>query len=219
MPKQGQNLLCLAESEHGNRHGASISDCLSHSIRETLLLVGTGKTNRRRRVSTGGFHKQVINPLLGKIRARHDRLLLEIHIPRVEEGFSAMANENTRRAENVACVVELESDLVIVVAEVARQVAALAQAATNPRLLAKIHTPVGVERILHEFQLLALAGHDIHGIVQHDVGYICRALGHENRGLRLPPGQDRQRADVVLVRVGYDNGIDDPFWNGCQMRR
>ena len=51
---------------------------------------------------------------------------------------------------------------------------------------------MGVEWILHELQLLALARHDIHGIVQHDVCDIRRALGHENRTLRLPARQHRQ---------------------------
>ena len=90
----------------------------------------------------------------------------------------------------MACVVELEGHLVVVVAQFAREISAFADAATHPGLLAEIYTTMGVEGILHELQFLALARHDIHGIVEHDVGDGGGALGHENRALRLPAGQN-----------------------------
>ena len=103
-----------------------------------------------------------------------------------------MADEHPHRAKDMARVVELESDFLVIIAEIAEEIAALAQRASHPGLLAKIDSAMCVERILHELQLLALARHDIHGIVQHDVCDIRRALGHENRTLRLPARQHRQ---------------------------
>jgi hypothetical protein len=54
--------------------------------------------------------------------------------------------------------------------------------------------------------------------MQHHIGDARRGLCHEDGSLRFAPREERQRADVVLMGVRNDNGIDASFGNGSEIR-
>ena len=78
---------------------------------------------------------------------------------------------------------------------------------------------MGKERVERRAKLLALAGHDVDRIVQQDRADIVSRIGHENASRRVSPHQDRKRADMILVRVRNQNGIDLPAINRLQIRQ
>ena len=78
---------------------------------------------------------------------------------------------------------------------------------------------MGKHRVLHNPVILALAKHHIYRIVQHHFRNPRGAVGHEHLRVRLPPCQDRQRADMVLVSVRYENGVDLSLRDGRKVRR
>ena len=66
---------------------------------------------------------------------------------------------------------------------------------------------MGEERIFDNAVLRALSGHDVDGVVQHGIADGGRPLRHEHLGSGVAILQERQRADVVKMRVGDENGI------------
>ena len=64
-----------------------------------------------------------------------------------------------------------------------------------------------VERVFFDPQLIALARHDVHRIVQHPFDDEIALLGHQHMGFRKIPRRDRQRADVVMVTMRDGNGL------------
>ena len=101
----------------------------------------------------------------------------------------------------MAGIEKLEGHLRIVVRGFPEKVAAPSDGSRMPRLRAKIHSAVREKRILGDPVILPLAGHHIDRIVQHDPGDARGLLGHKNPGLGFAAGEDRQAADVVLMRV------------------
>lgn len=56
-----------------------------------------------------------------------------------------MADEHSRGAQNVAGIIKLERDLVVVFRSFSGEVVALSEPAVDPTLSAEIHAAVGVE--------------------------------------------------------------------------
>ena len=79
-----------------------------------------------------------------------------------------------------------------------------------PLAHAVVHLAVGEERVVLQAQFLALPQHHVHRVVQHDLAQRGRGRRHEHGRLVLPPGEERQRAEVVVVRMRQKNGVDRP---------
>ena len=76
-----------------------------------------------------------------------------------------------------------------------------------PLAHAVVHLAMGEERVVLQAQLLALAQHHVHGIVQHDLAERGGGGCHENGRLVLPAGQDGQGPEVIVVRMGEEDRI------------
>ena len=68
-------------------------------------------------------------------------------------------------------------------------------------------------------KFLALALHDVDGIVQKRVADVRRRFAHENARVRLAPHQNGQRPDVIEMRVRNDNGIEFAIGDRFEIRK
>ena len=169
------------------------------------------ETGRHGRVSPGRFHDQHIHALLRKRGALHQRLVFEIDVPGVKNCAAFVAKQNPDRTEDMAGIKKFERHLRIIIRPFAKQIAAPPDGSRIPGLLAKIHAAVSEERILGDSVILALACHDIDGIMQHHVCNTRRLLGQEDPGLGLAPRENRQPAHMVLMSVRHKNRIHLAF--------
>ena len=64
------------------------------------------------------------------------------------------------------------------------------------------------ERIHRGPEFLALPRHDVDRIVQKRVADLRRRFRHEDGRVGLPPHQDRQRADVIVMRVRNEDRVE-----------
>ena len=64
------------------------------------------------------------------------------------------------------------------------------------------------QRIYRRSDFLALPRHDIDGIMQQRVPDFRRRFGHENPRVRMPSHHDRERSDVIEMRVRDDDRIE-----------
>ena len=67
---------------------------------------------------------------------------------------------------------------------------------------------MGVERIHHDAQLFSLPLHHVDGIMQERIADLRRGFAHKNARVRLAAHQDRQRPDVIKMRMRNQNGIE-----------
>ena len=75
------------------------------------------------------------------------------------------------------------------------------------------------KRILRDAEIFALAGHDVDGIVQQRLADLASRFRHENARARLPPHHHRQRADVVLMRMRYDDRFRLSIFQRLEIRQ
>src|ERR1700726_300997 len=61
-------------------------------------------------IATRAFHNENIDFLFRKHGGLHDRLIVEVHVSGVENRFVSAAEKNPGRAEDVASIVEFESE-------------------------------------------------------------------------------------------------------------
>ena len=66
--------------------------------------------------------------------------------------------------------------------------------------------------------LFFLSQHDVDRIVQHDIGDARRGLCHEHPRLWFAPRQKRQRADMILMSVGDNNGVNTSLGDWKEIR-
>ena len=64
------------------------------------------------------------------------------------------------------------------------------------------------KRIKREAELLALPRHYIHGIMEKKRSNFAGRFRHENARVRLVAHQNRERSDVILMRMSDKNGVD-----------
>ena len=74
------------------------------------------------------------------------------------------------------------------------------------------------ERVICDPVFFFLSQHDVYRIVQHDIGDARRGLCHEHPRLWFAPRQERQRTDMVLMRVRDNNGVNTPFGDWPEIR-
>ena len=67
---------------------------------------------------------------------------------------------------------------------------------------------MGKEWVMRQIQFFLLPSHDIDRIVQHHLGDARRSFGHENWHSGLTCLKKRETADMVLVSVCEDGGLN-----------
>ena len=70
-----------------------------------------------------------------------------------------------------------------------------------------IHFIVRKEWVIRDTQLIALAFHDIHRVVQNPFHNEITEFGHQHVSTRKVPHRDRQLTDVIMMTVRQCNGI------------
>ena len=77
----------------------------------------------------------------------------------------------------------------------------LAEPNALPKLRSVVRLAMGKKRIVRNLEFVPLSRHHVYGVMQHHIRQFGSGVGHENSRLRLPPHQDRERADMILVSV------------------
>ena len=78
---------------------------------------------------------------------------------------------------------------------------------------------MSVERIHRYPEFFPLAFHDVDGIVQERVSDIRCRIAHKDMRVRLAPHQDRQRPDVIKMRMGNKNGVEFAVGDWLEVRK
>ena len=161
-------------------------------------------------VAARGLDDECVHPGFREMRAAREALVVEIHVAGVENGLSFRADQRPGRAEHVAGVEKLQRDFVgirLAVDPLAFEVEPLVERAAAPAFFAEIHLAMREKRVVHDARVLALAAHDVDGVVQHHARQQPRRLGHENRSARVAAHEQRQRADVIVMRMREHDGV------------
>ena len=82
--QQNQHLLRLAERKNRNQHTATAPQSLANHRRQSQRLLLPRILRIARRIPTRRFQDERVHPSAREIRRRSNRLLLEIHIPTVQ---------------------------------------------------------------------------------------------------------------------------------------
>ena len=134
---------------------------------------------------------------------------MKANVTGVKQRFLFAANQDARRTERVAGVEKFQRrrrpprarlverrpfDFAIVfeALELRREV---------------VHLVVRVERIFADAQLVALARHHVHRIVQHALDDEVAQFAHQHVRLGKMPARHRQRADVVVMAMRNRNRV------------
>ena len=145
----------------------------------------------------------------GKTGALGQGLIIEIHIAGVENGPAFRAQEDAGGAEDMAGVAIFKTQLIVRPGRAAFAIDR--EGLAEPAMLPAIGGPVGLamreERIDHA-DLLPLPRHDVDRIMEESVADRGGRLGHENARLRLLPHENRERADVIEMRVRKEKRVD-----------
>ena len=78
---------------------------------------------------------------------------------------------------------------------------------------------MGEKRIQSRAEFFALPRHHVDRVVQKRGADVRRRFRHENAGVRLPPHQHRQCADVVLMRMRDQNGVERSVRDRLEVRQ
>src|SRR5919106_3538991 len=89
----------------------------------------------------------------------------------------------------------------------------------TPSFRCAIDLTVREKWIRHLSDLLALARHHIHRVVQKNAADLGCGLRHENPCAWKASHAQRQSADVVLMRVPYQNRLDLAVGNRFEIRQ
>ena len=136
-------------------------------------------------------------------------LVVKTNVAGVKQRFLFSAHEHARGAERVAGVEEFQRRRGIAAAGFFKRgpvdFAIVFEALEQRRDV--IDFVVGEQRVFADAQFVALAGHDVDGIVQDAFDEEITQLGHQHVRLREISQRHRQRADVVVMAMGDGDGI------------
>ena len=207
--QQGEDFLGAPQGEGGNQDRAAAVEHALDGLAEALDFRLAREAGRERTVAARGFHDQHVGLHVLEPGAPQDGLVMEANVAGVEEGFLPAADHDAGGAERVAGVVELQRG---------REEAGAGLVKGGPIDLAVVfealeaggqvvHLVVAVEGILFEAQFVALALHDVDGVVQHAFDEEVAQLGHQDMGLGKVAQGDRQRPDMIVMAMGDGDGV------------
>ncbi len=202
-PDFTQQLLALAEREHGDEHGTIVRQHLADAVREAAQLALARVGGVALGAAVRAFHDEHVHPLLREVGARNHRLVVELHVSRVENRRARGGFElHAAGAEDVPRVVQGGEHLAV-----APRAEGLAVGAHHPGARHVVERAVQKEGVLGDALFHALARHHVHRVVQHGDAHLRRAAGHHDLRLRVFLLEHGQRADVVEVRVGDEDAV------------
>ena len=196
-----QQLLGLAEGEDRDEHGAVGVKRIADQGGQAFLFRLATVVRRARVVPARGLQDEHVHVGGGETGRTRDGLVFKANIARVEKRRPLLLHEDAGGTDDVPGVVEAGVDLG------ARNDKGLFKATVHPARLGIVQLPMGEQRVLLHVELLTLAGHHVHGIVEHGAPDLTGGLGHEHGRPALTALDDRQAADVIVVGVGDEDGL------------
>jgi len=207
--EEGEHFLGLAEGEEGDEDGGVAGELFFDGVNEAIFFSRTGEGIGGGMIASGGFDDQDIEGFIGEGRPLHDRLVIKLDIARVKDGTAFGADEHSDRAEDVAGVEKLHGDGrgFVWAKAFAREIEAGVEGNGTPPEDGLFDFAMGEERVVgHAF--VALFEHDVDGIVEHHVAELAGGFRHEDGGAGVAAHEEGDGAEVILVGVGKENGVD-----------
>ena len=206
--KHRQQLLRFPQSEKRDEHGRAAVELRADGVGQAQLLAGTGEALRRGAVAAGGLDDEHVQLVLGKARALHDRLVVELDVAGVENRAPLGADERADGAEDVAGIEELDGHVraFIRAQPLAGHVEARVQRHGPPAFHGQLDFAVGEKRVGGD-AFLALFLHHVDRVVEHHVAELARGFRHENGRTGVAAHEHGDGADVVLMRVREEDDI------------
>ena len=178
-------------------------------LAQALDFSGAREAGRELTVAARGFHDEHVGFDVLEPGAAQDGLVVETDVAGVKEGLLPAAHHDAGGAEGVAGVVEFQRGRKEAGAGLVKG-GPVDFAVVFEALEARgdvVHLVVAVERVFLDAQFVALALHDVDGIVQHAFDQEVAQLGHQHMRLGEVAQGDRQRADMVVMAMGDGDGI------------
>src|SRR5438045_2736621 len=88
-----------------------------------------------------------------------------------------------------------------------------------PLVAGAIDFAVAEEWINGKAEFLTLPRHHVHGVMEKKRADFAGRFRHENARMGLAPHQDRERSDVILMRVSDQNRVDGLSLDRLQIRK
>ena len=217
----GQEFLRLAEREDRNQHTTTPPESFCDRFRQATLFA-------RARPACGGgviaactFHDHYIDLFLGEVRRLHDGLIVKLDVTRVEDRLGTRAQHDSSGAEHMPGVEKFESNDILILGAGAfpGNRNALPHWAEMPLIESALGFAVREEGIKSRADLFPLPCHHVDRVMQKNAAYFTSSIGHEDARVRLPPHQHRQRADVILVCVRKQNGVEFSITQSLEIRQ
>lgn len=199
--QQEEEFLGLAQGEYRKQHRAPAIEGPAHHGGETFDLGGARVMHRPGRRAARRLHDQDIDRLAGEVRRHAERLILELDISSVEYTFSILAQHHPGAAGDVAGVEKFQG-------RAPREFQLPARAQVAPFSNRFLDIGMGEKRVFLQSEFLALGRHHVHRIVEHGLGEQRGEFGHVDIRAGALALRQRQAADVVVVGMGDDNGIE-----------
>ncbi len=204
----GQQLLRLAHGEDRHQGRAALGKRLLQRDGELLHDLVAGKALGPRLRAAGRLRDEHVDVLAREIGPAQDRLVGEIDIAGIENGAATMADRRAHGAKDVAGIVEIKGERLVVGIGVAVRRPGAIQAARLPDFHQAIELAMGEKRIFGDALFRLLLEHHLHRIVEQRLGQKVSRLAQVNAGAGVFPHQQRQGAGVVVVRVADQDRVD-----------
>lgn len=206
----GEDFLGSAEGEDGDEDGAFAGVGGADGLGETFDFGFPGEAGGWGTGAAGCFHDDDVGLDILETCALEEGLVAEGDVTGVEESGVSASDHDAGGAEGVAGVEEFEGGGDLAGAGFGEgspfDFAVVAEALEGG--LDFVDFVVGVEGVVGDAEFVALAGHDIDGVVEDSVDDEVAELRHEDVGLGEVADGDGEGADVIVVAVADDDGVE-----------
>ncbi len=214
-----EQFLAFAKSEHGYEHAAPLREDLANGRGKTQFLLLTTKAVGLRGGAPSALHDDGVDAFLREFSSLHQRLVMEVDITCVENPAVVRFDDHGGGTENVARVLKPDGDVWDFIE--AEPVSGKIESLSKGKGAEPAHTigglPVG-EGGGVSFAIFMAFHHHVDGVMKHHVRQLKRGVRHEGWCVRVLAHEHRQGAQMVLVRVGQNDGVQrfagEPFEKG-----
>ena len=212
--QQGEDLLGATQGEGGDQDralpGQNPVDPVGQSLQLVIAVEVRGQLTR----TAGGFHDQHVGTYALEIGGPEQRLVVEAHVAGVEERLLSTPHQDPGRTQGVTGIEELQRGDMTTTRRRAvpsgelgpLDLASIAEALEHRGVI--IDLLMGVQRVLADPQLVALAHHDVDRVVQHPLDDEVAQVGHQDPGMGKILERHGQRPDMIVMAMGQGDGVD-----------
>ncbi len=208
--EEGEDFLGAAEGEGGDQDRGFTFEGGEEGLGEAFDFLFAAEVGGKLAVAAGGLEDEDVGLDVLEPGAFEDRLVAEGDIAGVEERLTVAPDHDAGGAEAVAGVEEFEGGRGVAGAGFGAggpfDLAVIAEALENGGDV--VDFGVGEEGVFADAEFLALAEHDVDGVMEDAFDEEVAEFGHEDMGLGEVADGDGEGAHVVVVAMGEGDGVE-----------